>query len=70
MTGGTYEKITFVLLAATLAITTFGFAPSKSSSSGFNAPGEMQIVERRKKRIKGGSCCADPGDAAEHPECR
>lgn len=28
------------------------------------------IEARRKKRVKGGSGCDDPGDVAEHPECR
>lgn len=27
-------------------------------------------VEKRKKRVKGGSGCDDAGDVIEHPECR
>ena len=30
----------------------------------------LQQEVRRKKRIPGGSGCDDPGDVAEHPECR
>ena len=65
------KKFTLGLLAAILAITMFGLAPAKASArDGFSTADETQIVERRKKRVKGGSGCDDPGDVAEHPECR
>jgi Spy/CpxP family protein refolding chaperone len=28
------------------------------------------VMERRKKRVPGGSGCDDPHDIREHPECR
>lgn len=28
------------------------------------------MVDRRKRRVPGGSGCDDPGDVLEHPECR
>lgn len=48
-----------------------GLAPPKTSArDGLTTADEAQIVERRKKRVKGGSGCDDRGDVAEHPECR
>ena len=64
-------KITLGLLAAILAVIMIGLTPSKASArDGISTADETQIVERRKKRVKGGSGCDDPGDVAEHPECR
>ncbi len=59
------------LLAAVLALAIAGPAAAATHKpAGFNADAGTVVVERRKKRVKGGSGCDDPGDVAEHPECR
>lgn len=59
------------LAALILAIAIAGPAAANSHKpAGLNADSGTQVVERRKKRVKGGSGCDDPGDVAEHPECR
>lgn len=43
---------------------------SAEQSSVQRGADENIVIARSKKRVKGGSGCDDPGDAAEHPECR
>lgn len=37
---------------------------------GGDSAATANVVERRKKRVPGGSGCDDPHDILEHPECR
>jgi hypothetical protein len=65
------KNLTLSLAAAVLAISIAGPATATAPQPpGLNDADQMQTVERRKKRVKGGSGCDDPGDVAEHPECR
>lgn len=64
-------KMTMGLIAAALMLTCAGSANAGATKpAGLNAPGQEQQVDRRKKRVKGGSGCDDAHDVAEHPECR
>jgi hypothetical protein len=66
-------KTLFAALALVIAST--GFV-SASTGPQFDEPtfkstqDNYQQDARRKKRVPGGSGCDDPGDYAEHPECR
>lgn len=66
-------KTLFAALALVIAST--GYV-SASTGPQFDKPtfkakqDTYQQDARRKKRIPGGSGCDDPGDVAEHPECR
>jgi hypothetical protein len=66
-------KTLFAALALVIAST--GFV-SASTSPQFDEPtlkstqDNHQQDARNKKRVPGGSGCDDPGDYAEHPECR
>ncbi len=65
-------KAASVFLVASVALTAVLHQPSFASQSepGWRNNDSQQTFERRKKRVKGGSGCDDPGDVAEHPECR
>ncbi len=63
----------------TIAMASALLAPLATvSHAAYKAPGayagdsaaQTVVVERRKKRIPGGSGCDDPRDVIEHPECR
>jgi hypothetical protein len=64
-----------VILFATAGLAGASTAP-RQDATGFeilkakDAHDSYQQEARRKKRIPGGSGCDDPGDYAEHPECR
>lgn len=64
-----------LILAATLASIAFTASTpvfaEVSSKPGLSAAdlNPSDIEKRRKKRVKGGSGCDDPGDVIEHPEC-
>lgn len=65
-----------LLLSATLASLALtlahpvGAASKPASITAIDVALEGDVDKRRKKRIKGGSGCDDPGDILEHPECR
>lgn len=65
-------KLASILVMAALALTSVLPAHSLASNPqpGWSNGGSQDTFERRKKRVKGGSGCDDPGDVAEHPECR
>lgn len=64
--------LTSVALLFAVTATSFATAPVGDVTQGVKAKTDFDDLEakRRKKRIPGGSGCDDPGDAAEHPECR
>jgi hypothetical protein len=58
--------ILFAVSASALAV-----APVQEIGEGFTIKSDtLNIEARRKPRVPGGSGCDDPGDVAEHPECR
>ena len=63
-----------LLLATTLATIVLGSAlpvTAMTKAAGlYDASLMSSEYERRKPRVPGGSGCDDPGDIAEHPECR
>ena len=63
------KQIAFLLAIGFIA-TTFSPAYATIDSKGISNVAPAYELERRKKRIKGGSGCDDPHDVIEHPECQ
>jgi ferric-dicitrate binding protein FerR (iron transport regulator) len=67
----TMKTLALAMLAAFLATTAISAAPAAAKTDGvWSQDSNSMIDKRRKARVKGGSGCDDPGDVAEHPECR
>jgi hypothetical protein len=70
---GTMMKTLLASTAILFAVSASAFAaaPVQETGEGFTIKSDTLNMEaRRKPRVPGGSGCDDPGDVAEHPECR
>lgn len=65
---------TLILTATLAAIALIQTAPVQAAAGqtsvfSIEDMGSTTVDKRKKKRVKGGSGCDDPGDILEHPEC-
>ncbi len=63
-------KILLIAAAAVVFATAAAAQAPAVKPAGLNADSQQQTLERRKKRVKGGSGCDSANDVREHAECR